>query len=111
MRWHGRSDEDAGRMARRGREELHTGSVLLAAGILAAIGSLGILLGAGLQAYLAWYQLTSSQRRRVPGFLFARSVGEGVKVATAFFYGWLIVLAGSLLTFTGAIVVIVAVVR
>lgn len=80
--------------------------MLLAAGILTALGSLGIVLGSLVQAWWAYFQMTNAS----PKNLFS-VFAYGILLQTAFFWGWLLILAGGVLALAGAIVAIIAAVR
>jgi hypothetical protein len=84
--------------------------MILAAGILAALGSLCVVLGSLIQAWLAYYQLNPLKPK--PDMPFAEGLGYGIAdvIITSYglFFGWLLVLAGGVLTFAGAMVAIIA---
>lgn len=82
----------------------------LAAGILAALGSLCIVLGSLIQAWLAFYQ--TKPLKSEPNMSFGQELAYGIAniiiESYGLVFGWLLVLGGGVLTFVGAIVAIIA---
>jgi hypothetical protein len=88
--------------------------VILAAGILTALGSLCIILGSLVQAWLSYYMMTTtpppSDTRPTIGRVLG-AIADAIIKTWGFVVGWLFVLAGGVLTLAAAIVAIIAAVR
>ena len=86
--------------------------MILAAGILTALGSLCIVMGSFIQAWLIYLEPPPELSRDKPQLgTFIRGLAYAFVTVIGTFYGWVLVLAGGVFTFAGAMVAIIAVVR
>jgi hypothetical protein len=69
------------------------------------------MLGSFVQAWLAYYEEPPSLADKPNLGTFIRGFAYAMVVAVGTFYGWLLLLTGGVLTFAGAMVAIIVVVR